>query len=205
MEELTVSVDVAVPPDPRSRLVGLTDAVSPDPAETVRETVPEKPPMLVVVMVAVPDEPGSMLIVDVFDAMLKSADCETVTVSETEWDRLPLDPVTRIVYVPGVVDAEVVIVRVDVAELPEDNVRLVLLKETTGGLAVAGDRPFVRATVPLKPFRLVTGIEELALAPGNIVSELGFAAMEKSVALLTETCRVVECEIDPPVPVIVTV
>jgi hypothetical protein len=97
VEELTVSVDVAVPPDPRARLVGLTDEASPDPVETVRETVPEKPPMLVVVMVAVPEAPARTLIVDVLAARLKSADCETVTVSETECERLPLDPITTIV------------------------------------------------------------------------------------------------------------
>ena len=97
MEELTVSVDAAVLPDPRTRLVGLIDAVSPDPAETASETVPEKPPMLEAVMVAVPDEPASVLTVDVLDTRLKSADCETVNVRETECERLPLVPVTRIV------------------------------------------------------------------------------------------------------------
>ena len=75
----------------------MTDAVDPVPAETVSEIVPEKPPMLVALMVAVPDEPTSTLIVDLFDAMLKSADCETVTVSEAECERLPLVPVTRTV------------------------------------------------------------------------------------------------------------
>ncbi len=79
------------------------------------------------------------------------------------------------------------IVRVDVAEPPEVRVRLELLREITGGLVVEGDRLFVRATVPLKPFRLVTVIVELALAPGSRVNEAGFAAIEKSVALVTDT------------------
>jgi len=51
---------VAVPPEPRVRLVGLIDAVNPVPAKTERETVPEKPPMLVTVMVDVPEEPASI-------------------------------------------------------------------------------------------------------------------------------------------------
>ncbi len=72
----------------------MTDAVNPDPAETARETVPEKPPMLVALMIAVPDEPARILIVDLLDPRLKSAGGETVTVSETECERLPLPPVT---------------------------------------------------------------------------------------------------------------
>jgi hypothetical protein len=95
--EPTVSVDVAVPPELRVRLVGLTDAVDPVPDETERETVPEKPPMLVAVIVEVPEEPASTLIFEALDARLKSDDCETVRVREAECERLPLVPVTRIV------------------------------------------------------------------------------------------------------------
>jgi len=63
------------------------------------------------------------------------------------------------------VSEDVVIVRVETAEPPGDKVRLELLNEITGGLLVAGDRLLVRVTVPLKPFRLVTVIAELELAP----------------------------------------
>jgi hypothetical protein len=205
MLELTVSVDVAVPPELRVRLVGLIDAVNPVPGETERETVPEKPPMLAAVMVEVPEEPASTLRVVALDARLNSDDCETVSVRETECERLPLVPVTGIVYEPGVVDADVVIDRVDIAEPPEDKVRLELLNETSGGLLVAGEILSVNVTVPVKPFRLVTVIVELELAPRCIVSEFGFAAIEKSAALLTDTWTVVECDRDPLVPVMVTV
>ena len=58
MPEPTVSVDAAVPAELRVRLVALTDAVDPVPDETERETVPEKPPMLVAVIVEVPEEPA---------------------------------------------------------------------------------------------------------------------------------------------------
>jgi len=117
--ELTVSVDVAIPPELRVRLAGLTDAVNPVPAETERETVPEKPPMLAAVMVDVPEEPATTLRVVALDARVKSDDCETDSVRETECERLPLLPATMIVYEPGVVDPDVVIDRVDAAEPPE--------------------------------------------------------------------------------------
>jgi hypothetical protein len=95
--ELTVSVDVAVPPELRTRLVGLTVAVNPVPAEIVRETVPANPPILVAVVVDVPEEPASMLIVGALEARLKSVDWVTVRVRATECERLPLAPVTGIV------------------------------------------------------------------------------------------------------------
>ena len=60
---------------------------------------------------------------------------------------------------------DVATVRVDTAEPPGDSVRLELLNEITGGLLVAGDRLLVRVTVPLKPFKLVTVMVELELAP----------------------------------------
>ena len=43
--------------------------------------------------------------------------------------------------------------------------RLELLNEIPGGLVVAGERPLVRVTVPLKPFKLVSVIAELELVP----------------------------------------
>ena len=95
--ELTVSVELAVPPELRARLVGFTVTVSPVPAETDRETVPENPPRLAAVMVDVPEEPASMLTVEELDVRVKSADCVTVRLNETECERLPLVPVTRIV------------------------------------------------------------------------------------------------------------
>jgi hypothetical protein len=84
-------------------------------------------------------------------------------------------------------------------------VRLELLSETTGGLLVAGEIPSDNVTVPLKPFRLVTVMVELELAPRCSVNEVGFAAIEKSAAELTDTWTVVECDKDPLVPVMVTV
>ena len=95
--ELTVSVELAVPPELRARLVGFTVTVSPVPAETDRETVPENPPRLAAVMVGVPEEPASILTVEELEARLKSACCATVRLTETECERPPLVPVTTIV------------------------------------------------------------------------------------------------------------
>ena len=104
-------------------------------------------------------------------------------------------------------DEVVAIVRVDPAEPPEDKVRLELLNEITGELLVAGEILSVSATVPLKPFRLVTVTVELALAPGCSVIEAGFAPIEKSCCAVctTETWILVECDRVPPDPVTVTV
>jgi len=98
-------------------------------------------------------------------------------------------------------------VRVDPAEPPEDKVRLELLNEITGGLLVAGEILSVSATVPLKPFRLVTVTVELALVPRCSAIEAGFAPIEKSCCAVwtTEIWMVVECDRVPLDPVTVTV
>ncbi len=80
----------------RTRLVGLTDAVNPAPAEIDKEIVPENPPTLAAVMVDAAEEPASILIVGELEARVKSADCETVRLNETVCERLPLVPVTTI-------------------------------------------------------------------------------------------------------------
>ena len=102
-------------------------------------------------------------------------------------------------------DDDVVIDRVDTAELPEVNVRLGLLNEITGGLPVPGEILSVRVTVPPKPFRLVTVIVELEFASRCKVNEVGFATIEKSGAVLTVTRTLVECDRDPLDPITVTV
>src|SRR2546422_5343823 len=94
--ELTVSVDVAVAPELKTRLVGFPGAANPVPAETDRETVPENPPKLAAVIVDVAEEPATILTVEELEARLKSACCATVRLTETECERLPLVPVTTI-------------------------------------------------------------------------------------------------------------
>src|SRR2546425_302423 len=94
--ELTVSVDVAVAPGVRNRLVGFTPAAHPLPAETDRENVAPKPPRLAVVVGDVSEEPATILTVEELEARLKSVCCATVRLTETECERLPLVPVTTI-------------------------------------------------------------------------------------------------------------
>src|SRR6266516_1933333 len=83
-----------VPDVPRGRV---SEDVSPVPAETDRETVPENPPRLVAVRVDVHEEPASMLTVGSLEARAKSAACKTVRARLTEGERLPLVPVTKTV------------------------------------------------------------------------------------------------------------
>lgn len=119
--------------------------------------------------------------------------------------RLPLDPVTVIVYEPGVVLDEVEMVRVVVTGLPDVRFRLLLDKLMIGGLMVMGDWLVERLTVPVKPLRLVTVIVELAAPPSWMLNDVGFADMEKSGLVFTETRMAVEWEREPLVPVTVIV
>lgn len=65
-----MSVDVPVPPEPRTILVGFTVAVNPAPVETDSETVPENPPRLAAVRVDVPEEPARIFTVEGLDVRL---------------------------------------------------------------------------------------------------------------------------------------
>ena len=71
--ELTVSVDVPVPPLVRARPDGLKDAVRPV-GETLaaRETIPEKPERLVIVTVDLAEEPDCTVMVEGLAEALKS-------------------------------------------------------------------------------------------------------------------------------------
>lgn len=63
VDELSVSVDVPVPPDERTRLVGESDVVRPEEVVAVRVTVPLNPPKLARLRVDVEDEPARKLTV----------------------------------------------------------------------------------------------------------------------------------------------
>jgi hypothetical protein len=110
-----------------------------------------------------------------------------------------------IVYVPGVVVDNVEIVRIAVADPPADNGTPLLLRVAVGELAVLGLTVSESVTVPVNPFRLVSEIVELELLPCWTLIDDGLADIEKSGTTFTEMVRVVVCEMDPPVPVSVTV
>jgi hypothetical protein len=84
---------VEVPVVPRVTLVGLRLQVALPVAATVRLTVPEKPPMLVTVIVEVPVAPALTVILRGLAVTLKST-VMTVTDTVAEWDSGPLVPVT---------------------------------------------------------------------------------------------------------------
>lgn len=86
-----VRVELAVPPDVRTTLAGVRDAVSPLEEERVREIVPAKPFIEVKVTVEVPLRPGLELMVAGLALTVKSW---TVKATVVECDRLPLLPVT---------------------------------------------------------------------------------------------------------------
>ncbi len=89
-------VEVPVPPDANVTLEGLRDAVSPLAAVSEREMLPENPPRLDSVSVAFPEEPTSVLRVEVLAVRPKSADLLTVRLTTADWDSAPLTPVTVI-------------------------------------------------------------------------------------------------------------
>ena len=88
--------------------------------------------------------------------------------------------------------------RVEVAVPPLFNARLVWLNEA---VMPPGDES-VRATVPEKPFRLLSVMVELPWAVASTVCALGLADMENSERL---TVTVVECAKVPLAAVTVTV
>lgn len=94
----------------------------------------------------------------------------TVKVTITEWESDPLVPVTLAVYVPAVEPVQVSVdvpefVRLDGASLQERAERLVL---------------FVRVTIPVKLWRAVTVIVELAATPTFAETVVGPAVIAKS-------------------------
>ena len=86
VDEDTVSVDVADPPEVSVMLVWLSDAVEPAEGtnEVERVTVPEKPLRLVRLIVEVPEDPDWTVSDDVPIEMPKSGARVTVTRIEAE-------------------------------------------------------------------------------------------------------------------------
>lgn len=107
--------------------------------------------------------------------MLKSG---TMTVTETVvmFAVEPLAPLTVTLKDPVGVERVVETVSVDVAGAPGEMVTMVGLRDGTGP---AGEIDGVRLIVPLNPRSLVRVIVEVLDEPCKIVSEDGFAAIEK--------------------------
>jgi hypothetical protein len=116
----------------------------------------------------------------------------TPTLTCVEREIVPLIPIpvpdTVTGKVPGETEVCVNIVRVEVADVPEDKVTLFVLKDAPG----PPETLVVKATVPLKPFWLVTVITEVPEKPDGKLREVGLAEIVKSGARLTVTVMLTE-------------
>ncbi len=90
MLELTVTVEVAEPPEFTTTPDGLSDAVRPEGVVRVREMVPVNPLRLVRVIVDCCENPLGTSIALGLAPIVKS---DTTTVKVAEWTREPLVPV----------------------------------------------------------------------------------------------------------------
>ncbi len=91
-EDVTVSVELADPPELRETGDGLADAPRPEGATEVdRVTEPVKPFRLPSWTDEVPEEPAKIVMDCGLAEMVKST---TLTVTWTEWERDPMVPVT---------------------------------------------------------------------------------------------------------------
>src|SRR2546426_8506311 len=101
----------------------------------------------------------------------------TWTVTIVEWDREPLVPVTLAVYVPVAAVADAVTFSTEFAVPPEDRVTLDGLRFQVcpwGAVFVC------KLTGPVKLFRLVRVMVEMAELPCWTVMLVGFDKVEKS-------------------------
>ncbi len=200
--ELTVRIDVPVPPGASVTLTGLTEAVrSEGETDVETEMVLANPLRLDKAMVDAPEEPAVNPKDEGFAEMVKSGEVGvvTVTVTSTECDREPLVPVTVTLYVPAELELTV---STDVADPPELRLTLLGLREAE---RPEGDEEAVRDTDPEKLLRLVRMMSEVAEEPVCTEMLAGLAETLKSLAELTVTEIVTECDREPLVPVTVTV
>ena len=167
VEDLAVRVALTLPPDDRETVVGLTEAVrDANEEETVRLTVPWKPPMEVNVTVGVEEPPCGTLTGNGLTATVKSdASAETVMVTVVDLVVKLSLPETITEYWPV---AMLVLAEIVKVEVP-DTVMLV-------GLRVAvrpeGDVA-VRLAVPANPTLLASVTVAVVEAPLVMVSEEG--------------------------------
>jgi len=133
----------------------------------VSATVPVKPLTGATVMVDVPAAFASTVTVVGLAATVKS---RILTVTTAECDRLELVPVTVTVYVPALPVHESVLV-------PEP---VTLVGVRVHVRPVVGEILEDSETTPLKPFRAVIVIVEVAAVPAFDAIDVGLAAMVKS-------------------------
>ncbi len=182
IEEATVKVEEPEPPSDTTMLVGFREVVRPaDETVAVRFTMPENPFMPVTVITEFPEAPRSTMREVGFGETVKSGAGTTVTVTVTEWSRIPLAPLKVTTYVPIVEDENL---QDEEAVLPRGRKRLVGLQETM--------RPDVETKVatltnPEKPPRLAKLREVVAEDPEAKSRESWLLEMLKSTMLTVTT------------------
>ena len=129
----------------------------------VRATIPAKPFSPVTVIVEVPAAP-TLTVTAVGDAVIVKSWTTKVTV--TEWDRLPLVPVTPTWTVPAAAKVH------DRAALPDP---VTLVGDTLHEVLFVA-----RVTTPAKPFTAVIVIVEVPAEPALTVTLVGDAVIVKS-------------------------
>jgi hypothetical protein len=176
----------------RATLVGLRAHVRPVDGEIVSANaiVPVKPFNAETVMVDVPVPPEATFTVVGLGAIVKSW---KVKVAIAEWVIDPLVPVNASVNEAAVVELQ------DTVAVPEPTMLLgVIMPQVRPAGTVS-----VKLTVPVKPFRAVTVIVDIADEPALTAAGL-VAAIEKSAARLNVKVAVEVWVSDPLMPVIVT-
>jgi hypothetical protein len=143
-------VDRAEEVEANETLMGLSKEIRPVREPTaVRLTIPEKPLSPLIVIVEDVEEPAWTERDEGLVAIVKPV---TPTLTGVEREIVPLIPlpvaVTVTVKAPGETEVWVNTVRVEVADVPGDNVTLFVLNDAPG----PPETLVVKATVPLKPF-----------------------------------------------------
>ncbi len=150
-------VSIEEPDAPNVMLVWLSEAVMLVGTLFESRTVPVKPFRLVIVILDVPDAGAWTVKLGGLATILKSL---TNTVTMTEWDNVPLVPVTLTLNVPTV---EELTVKVDDADMPRT-----IMVGVNDVVRPVGETRAVSDTEPAKPFRLVVVTVEVPEEPTTI-------------------------------------
>jgi hypothetical protein len=158
---LVPAVDIVTVPGARVHVkpvFGVTD--------TVNGTSPVKLPVPVTLIVVEPVVPVKLF----WEAVMVKSALEpgfafTLTGIVTPCDKVPLEPVTSILKLPGVVHCT------DRATDPAPPTSV----ELNDPVIPDGNGVVVKCTVPVKPFNLATVIVEVAVSPCVHINELGLA------------------------------
>ena len=156
-------------------LAGFNEANGPlcTAGETVEPkfTVDVNPFTLIIEIVGVADDPRFRVMLKADDVMLKSP---TLTVTMTEWESVPLEPVIVTIDLAAAVALKV---QAEVPVPPEGTGTFIGEHEA---VTVAGEADVDSMTIPANPFWLLRLIVDIADESAGNATALGLAAIEKS-------------------------